>query len=188
MALAKPEVSRSRKRSVTIANNMIRYATKAKVIMMYQTTSQNDIAASFLRARSRSPQLWRLPGTWSSPLRDDLSDGGTIGRATARKDATPRRDLDGHDAVWRNGSYSEARRRASERRSAAAMTAGACMRPGCRESRSIGPETDTAAITLAEGERTGAETEATPCSRSPTLCAQPRRRTPASAAALKLAL
>ena len=33
------------------------------------------------------------------------------------------------------------------------------------------------------GERTGAETEATPCSRSPTDCAQPRRRMPDSAAA-----
>ena len=33
------------------------------------------------------------------------------------------------------------------------------------------------------GERTGADTEATPCSRSPTDCAKPRRRTPDSAAA-----
>ena len=53
------------------------------------------------------------------------------------------------------------------------------MRPGCRDIRSSGPDTDTAAITLPEGERIGADTEATPCSRSPTLCAQPRRRMPA---------
>ena len=33
------------------------------------------------------------------------------------------------------------------------------------------------------GARTGAETEATPCSRSPTDCAQPRRRMPDSAVA-----
>src|SRR3954470_12949436 len=85
-------------------------------------------------------------------------------------------------------NYSDARRSASESRSAAAITAGACIRPGWRERRSIGPETETAAITLPEGERTGAETDATPCSRSPTECAQPRRRTPASAAALKVAL
>ena len=63
-------------------------------------------------------------------------------------------------------------------RSAAASTAGACIRPGCRVSRSSGPETDTAAMTLPDGERTGADTEATPASRSPTLCAQPRRRMP----------
>ena len=37
------------------------------------------------------------------------------------------------------------------------------------------------------GERTGAETDATPCSRSPTDCAQPRRRMPDSAAAEKAA-
>ena len=91
--------------------------------------------------------------------------------------------------VWKNRLiHSEARRSASDRRSAAAITAGACIRPGWRESRSIGPDTDTAAMTLPEGERTGAETDATPCSRSPTLCAQPRRRTPASAAALNEAL
>ena len=41
----------------------------------------------------------------------------------------------------------------------------------------------TAAITLPEGERTGAETEATPGSRSPTEWAQPRRRTAARATA-----
>jgi hypothetical protein len=54
-------------------------------------------------------------------------------------------------------------------------------RPGWRESRSIGPEIDTAAMTRPDGPRTGAETEATPGSRSPTLCAQPRRRTADSA-------
>ena len=70
----------------------------------------------------------------------------------------------------------QARRRDSESRSAAARTAGACIRPGWRVRRSSGPETETAAITLPEGERTGADTEATPASRSPTDCAQPRLR------------
>ncbi len=54
-------------------------------------------------------------------------------------------------------------------------------------SRSSGPETETAAMILPEGERTGAETEATPCSRSPIDCAQPRRRMPDSAVAEKAA-
>ena len=44
------------------------------------------------------------------------------------------------------------------------------------------PRTETAAMTLPPG-RTGAETDATPCSRSPTDCAQPRRRMPDGAAA-----
>ncbi len=79
--------------------------------------------------------------------------------------------------------YSAARRSDSERRSAAASTAGACMRPGWRESRSSGPDTETAAMILPEGERIGADTEATPCSRSPTDWAQPRRRMPARAVA-----
>ena len=52
----------------------------------------------------------------------------------------------------------------------------------------MGPETETAAMTLPAGERTGAETEATPASRSPTDWAQPRRRTVLSATAEKLAL
>ena len=45
----------------------------------------------------------------------------------------------------------------------------------------------TAATTLPDGPRTGAETDATPASRSATLCAQPRRRTPASTVAVKRA-
>ena len=45
----------------------------------------------------------------------------------------------------------------------------------------------TAAITLPLGERTGADTDATPASRSATDCAQPRRRTVDSATAEKLA-
>src|SRR3954451_10910707 len=57
------------------------------------------------------------------------------------------------------------------------------MRPGWRDSRSSGPDTETAAITLPLGERTGADTEATPCSRSPMDWAQPRRRIPDSAVA-----
>ena len=61
------------------------------------------------------------------------------------------------------------------------------MRPGCRVRRSRGPETETAATTLPEGERTGADTEPTPGSRSPTLWAQPRRRTADSSAAENVA-
>src|SRR3712207_5220989 len=57
------------------------------------------------------------------------------------------------------------RRSTSLSRSAAAITAGACSRPGWRDRRSIGPDTLTAAMTLPEGERTGAETDATPASR-----------------------
>ena len=41
----------------------------------------------------------------------------------------------------------------------------------------MGPETLTAAMIFPEGESTGAETEATPGSRSATDCAHPRRRT-----------
>ena len=86
-------------------------------------------------------------------------------------------------AGWRLHHSPPLRRRTSLSRSAAAITAGACSRPGCRESRSIGPETLTAAMTFPEGERTGAETDATPGSRSPTEWAQPRRRTAARATA-----
>ncbi len=58
--------------------------------------------------------------------------------------------------------YSAAARRSdSDSRSAAASTAGACIRPGWRESRSSGPDTDTAAITL-PGDLIGAETERRP--------------------------
>src|SRR5215218_8149891 len=86
----------------------------------------------------------------------------------------------------RSRTYSPPLRRSTSlRRSAAAITAGACSRPGCRDSRSIGPDTLTAAMTLPDGERTGAETEATPGSRSPTEWAQPRRRTAARATAEK---
>ena len=51
----------------------------------------------------------------------------------------------------------------------------------------MGPETDTAATTKPVALRTGAETEVTPGSRSPTDCAQPRRRTSESIVALKAA-
>ena len=68
---------------------------------------------------------------------------------------------------------------------AAAMTEGPCWRPGWRPMRSMGPEIDRAARTRPDGPRTGAETEATPGSRSPTDCAQPRRRTSESIVALK---
>ena len=52
---------------------------------------------------------------------------------------------------------------------------------------SIGPLILTAAITRLFGPRTGADIEATPASLSPTLCAHPRLRTAARAAALNLA-
>jgi len=51
----------------------------------------------------------------------------------------------------------------------------------------MGPEIPTAAITLLFGPRTGADTDATPASRSPTDCAQPRRLTAAKCAAVNLA-
>src|SRR5262249_43856262 len=71
--------------------------------------------------------------------------------------------------------------------SPAATTATACSLPGERVSRSIGPDTDVAAITFPPCPRTGADTDATPGSRSATLAAQPRRRTWASAVAVNLA-
>ena len=46
---------------------------------------------------------------------------------------------------------------------------------------------DTAATTRPDGPRTGADTDATPASRSATLWAQPRRRTPDSAVAVNAA-
>src|SRR5215469_13312410 len=73
------------------------------------------------------------------------------------------------------------RRRVALIFSPAATTAAACNLPGERVSRSIGPDTDTAAMTFPPWPRTGADTDATPGSRSATLAAQPRRRTWASA-------
>ena len=70
---------------------------------------------------------------------------------------------------------------------AAAHTIWACSRPGWRLSRSIGPETETAATIRPAGPRTGADTEATPGSRSPTDCDHPRRRTADKAVAVKRA-
>ncbi len=52
---------------------------------------------------------------------------------------------------------------------------------------SIGPETETAAITAPRPSRTGAETLATPGSRSAALCAHPRLRTSASVRSVNLA-
>src|SRR5579863_1679225 len=80
------------------------------------------------------------------------------------------------------------RRRSSLIFSPARATTGACRRPGERVRRSMGPETETAATTRPPGPRTGADTDATPASRSATLAAQPRRRTWASAAAVNLAV
>ena len=70
---------------------------------------------------------------------------------------------------------------------AAATTASACRRPGERVRRSSGPLTDTAATTPPSGPRTGADTDATPCSRSATLEAHPRRRTSARTRGVKAA-
>ncbi len=61
----------------------------------------------------------------------------------------------------------------------ARTTAIACRSPGRRPSRSIGPLTLIAAITRPVRSRIGADTLATPASRSATLCDQPRRRTSA---------
>ena len=85
--------------------------------------------------------------------------------------------------IWPENASDQDPRSEPESRSAAASTAGACMRPGWRVNRSSGPDTDTAAMILPEGERTGADTEATPASRSPTDWAHPRRRMPESAVA-----
>ena len=60
--------------------------------------------------------------------------------------------------------------------------------PGLRPIRSIGPDTDTAAITAPRPSRTGAETLATPGSRSAALCAQPRLRTSASVRSVNFAV
>lgn len=49
----------------------------------------------------------------------------------------------------------------------------------------MGPDADTAAIIRPEGASTGADTDATPDSRSDTDCAQPRRRTVANVARVK---
>ena len=67
------------------------------------------------------------------------------------------------------------------------MTTAPWTRPGWRPMRSMGPEIDTAAMTLPLAPRTGAETLATPGSRSPTDWAHPRRRTAESMVALKRA-
>src|SRR5690606_30274040 len=112
-------------------------------------------------------------------LRPAARDAGG-GPAAALRRARP-------DGRGNGAGKGEERRSASERRAAASITAWACMRPGCRVRRSMGPETDTAATTRLEGPRTGAETDATPGSRSPIDCAQPRRRTPDSAVAVKRA-
>src|SRR5207302_7930102 len=71
--------------------------------------------------------------------------------------------------------------------SPAATTAAACSRPGERVSRSIGPDTETAASTRPAGPRTGADTVATPGSRSAAVATQPRRRTWASVVAVNFA-
>jgi hypothetical protein len=72
--------------------------------------------------------------------------------------------------------------------SAAASRSAAHRAPGRRPILSIGPDTDTAAITVPRPSRTGAETLATPGSRSATLCAQPRLRTSASVRSLNFAV
>ena len=66
---------------------------------------------------------------------------------------------------------------AAESSPAAAVTAAPNRRPGCWPRRSIGPLTLIAATTAPGPSNTGALTLATPASRSPTLAAQPRRRT-----------
>ena len=58
-------------------------------------------------------------------------------------------------------------------RRAPATRIGAKRGPGARPSRSIGPEIEIAATTSPAGERTGADTDATPASRWATDCAQP---------------
>src|ERR1700710_781969 len=81
----------------------------------------------------------------------------------------------------------EAGARARDRAAPAAITAWACSLPGVLVSRSIGPDTEIDATTVPSGECTGADTDATPGSRSATLCAHPRLRTPARAAGVNAA-
>src|SRR5690606_29966517 len=122
--------------------------------------------------------LRATPGVRSRWCRADLGCSPVVAAESWRDDGGVT-DVDPYGRA-----YSAARRRASANRSAAAITAGACNLPGCRDSRSIGPETDTEATTLPDGERIAPDTEATPGSRSPTLWAQPRRRTADNVAAL----
>src|ERR1700748_1400793 len=63
--------------------------------------------------------------------------------------------------------------------SPAATTAAACIRPGDLVRRSIGPDTETAASTRPPGPRTGADTDATPGSRSAAVPAHPAVHPPA---------
>src|SRR5690606_19803937 len=118
---------------------------------------------------------WQLLPS-GNPVTRSTSHGWRVSLITPRLSWSVSYETAGHSVPLRRST--------SLSRSAAAITAGACSRPGCRESRSIGPETDTEAITLPEGLRTGADTEATPASRSATDWAQPRRRTAANDTAL----
>ena len=71
------------------------------------------------------------------------------------------------------------RRRISAELVGARHDRGRVQPTGLTRDRSIAPEIDTAAPPRAPtAPQTGAETDATPDSRSLTLCAQPRRRTP----------
>ena len=84
----------------------------------------------------------------------------------------------------RGGNPSPPRRASATRRAGPRRPGPPGRASGRAAARAVPADrTDTAAITLPEGERTGAETDATPCSRSPTDCDQPRRRMPASAVA-----
>src|SRR6476659_7512023 len=64
IAFTTPDVSRSLKRSLRIENSTIRYATKAKLMKMNHTTSQNDIRDPFPEeavGAKRGPRRLRAP-------------------------------------------------------------------------------------------------------------------------------
>src|SRR5207247_8594637 len=67
-------------------------------------------------------------------------------------------------ALGRRGGNAP-RRRAAVILSPAVTTAGACSLPGERVRRSMGPETETAAMMLPPSPRTGADTDAPPAPR-----------------------
>src|SRR5215213_5042879 len=83
--------------------------------------------------------------------------------------------------VWRRKAVYEPR--ASSISRAAATTGSASRSPGRSPRREIGPLAHTAALSLPSGPKTGALTLATPTSRSATLSAHPRLRTPPNSAA-----
>ena len=112
--------------------------------------------------------------------------GPGCGRSSSTRSA-PDVAGDGRRATPGLRPRSAGQRAAREIAAAASRTAPMISGLGRRPSRSTGPEIETAPSTAPAPSRTGADSEATPGSRSATLCAQPRRRTSSSVRAVKLA-